>query len=98
MGSPAVSDSGSLVMDVEEGEKRYSVSSGIDHEVSDHEGQDRPGRSYTVTSLPASEHAELATAVLNSTGPKIHCPVSQPAEMSSMSQHCDWPADHTAIC
>ena len=88
-------------MDVEEGEKRYSVSNGIDHEMplSDHEGHDRPGRSYTVTSLPASEHAELATAVLNSSGPKIHCPVSQGAEeISSISGHCDWPADHTAIC
>jgi len=98
VGSPAVSESGSLVMDVEEGEKRYS--SGLDHEVSvsDHEGHDRPGRSYTVTSLPASEHAELATAVLNSSGPKIHCPVSGPAERDNMAQHCDWPADHTAIC
>ena len=101
LGSPAVSESGSLVMDMEEGEKRFS--GGLeDHDMalSDPEGQERPGRSYTVTSLPASEHAELANAVLSSSGPKINCPgpASAPADISSLSSHCDWPADHTAIC
>ena len=102
LGSPAVSESGSLVMDVEEGEKRFS--NGLeDHDMtlSDPEGHERPGRSYTVTSLPASEHADLANAVLSSSGPKINCPGpgSEPADISSISSHCDWPAaDHTAIC
>lgn len=98
LGSPAVSESGSLVMDVEDGEKRFS--GGLednDLNLSDPELPERPGRSYTVTSLPASEHAELAKAVLSSSGPKINCP--GPGSEGLSVSHCDWPAaDHTAIC
>ena len=100
VGSPSTSeadgDHGDLVMDVEDGDKRFSV--GHDQESDTEQEQEMPGRSYTVTSLPASEHAELAKAVLSSTGPKINCPVPSdgPTEPSA---HCDvWPADHTAIC
>jgi len=103
VGSPSASEAGSLVMDVDESDKRFHHSSGGDPDgsMSDSEGPEIgpeiPGRSYTVTSLPASEHAELASAVLNSSGPKINCPVSEP-DVDPLSGHCDWPADHTAIC
>ena len=58
-------------------------------------------KQYTVMSLPQSEHAELASAVLNSSGPKIHCPVSEPAHtiLPDCTEAQAWrPADHTAIC
>lgn len=106
-GSPSTSEAGSLVMDVDtEADKRYSeaMSSadiGDSGAMSDSEGPALPGRSYTVTRLPASEHADLVSAVLNSAGPKIHCPVSEaPRPIGRMGDHCtgDWPADHTAIC
>jgi len=103
VGSPSTSEAGSLVMDVDDADKRYSIANGVDHDggLSDSECHEMPGRSYTVTSLPASEHAELASAVLNSAGPKINCPVSEPVEIirtGAGADNCDWPADHTAIC
>ena len=88
-------------MDVDDGDKRFSLANGVDHDpLSDSECHEIPGRSYTVTSLPASEHAELASAVLNSAGPKINCPVSEPVEIirTGAGDSSDWPADHTAIC
>ena len=101
VGSPTASEAGSLVMDMEDGDKRYTGDT-LDRDqdpgaMSDSE--ELPGRSYTVTSLPASEHAELASAVLNSSGPKINCPVSEPGDMGDMVTITEqWPADHTAIC
>ena len=111
-GSPSTSEAGSLVMDVDtEADKRYTEAAmsaadiGDSGAMSDSECSPPPGRSYTVTRLPASEHAELASAVLNSAGPKINCgPVTSeaPGTMGArMGDHCtsgDWPADHTAIC
>ena len=81
-------------MDVEDGDKRFP--GGHDHE-SDGE-HEIPGRSYTVTSLPASEHAELAKAVLGSSGPKINVASNiEDGEHQAPVSH-SWPADHTAIC
>lgn len=95
LGSPSMSDSGSLVMDVDESERRLSQSIG-DHD--DHnQMSEQHNKQYTVMSLPQSEHAELATTVLNSSGPKINCQVSE-AGVQMLPDHCDWPADHTAIC
>jgi len=96
LGSPSMSDSGSLIMDVDESERRLSQAGGEldDHnQISEHHN---PNKQYTVMSLPQSEHAELATTVLNSSGPKINCQVSDGVQM--LPDHCDWPADHTAIC
>jgi len=90
--SPSMSDSESLVMDVEDSEKRFSQMGEDDHS----QMSDNQHKQYTVTSFPQSEHAELATTVLNSSGPKINCPVSEAIEM--LPNHYDWPADHTAIC
>ena len=89
-----MSDSESLVMDVEDSEKRFSQMGEDDHsQMSDHHS-----KQYTVISLPIpqSEHEELATTVLNSSGPKINCPVSEAVQM--LPDDYDWPADHTAIC
>ena len=88
-------------MDVDtEADKRYSADHGDPGAMSDTEREDH--RSYTVTRLPASEHAELASAVLNSAGPKINCPVTTEASHRMNGDHGvtsgDWPADHTAIC
>ena len=103
-GSPSTSEAGSLVMDVDtEADKRFSeamsaADNGDPGAMSDSECPPPPGRSYTVTRLPDSEHAELASAVLNSAGPKINCPVSEAEAMGRMGDHGDWTADHTAIC
>merc|ERR1712106_191632 len=101
LGSPSMSDSGSLVMDVDESERRFSHV-GTDHEdhnqISEHQN-----KQFTVMSLPQSDPAEFATTVLNgsremvsSSGPNINSPVSEGVQM--IPDHCDWPADHTAIC
>jgi len=96
LGSPSMSESGSLVMDVDDSERRLSQASG-DHDdhnqISEHHN---PNKQYTVMSLPQSEHAELATTVLNSSGPKINCQVTESVQI--LPDHSDWPADHTAIC
>ena len=104
-GSPSASEAGSLVMDVDtEADKRYNEAASMSAaDIGDHDDDPEcsPGRSYTVTRLPASEHAELASAVLNSAGPKINCgPVTSEARMGDHHRPVsgDWPADHTAIC
>ena len=94
------------MMDVDtEADKRYNEAASMS--AADHgdsgamSDPDDDGRSYTVTRLPASEHAELASAVLNSAGPKINCgPVTSEARMGDHHRPVsgDWPADHTAIC
>jgi len=89
-----MSESGSLVMDMEESEKRYSHS-GVDQD-QNNQIIEHQNKQYTVMSLPQSEHAALASSVLNSSGPKINCPVSEGVQI--LPDHCDWPADHTAIC
>jgi len=94
VGSPSMSESGSLVMDMEESEKRYSHS-GVDQD-QNNQIIEHQNKQYTVMSLPQSEHAALASSVLNSSGPKINCPVSEGVQI--LPDHCDWPADHTAIC
>jgi len=94
LGSPSMSESGSLVMDVDESERRLSQTSSDQddqNQISEHQN-----KQYTVMSLPQSEHAELAKTVLNSSGPKINCQVSDGVQI--LPDHCDWPADHTAIC
>merc|ERR1719477_350863 len=79
----------SLVMDVDDSERRLSQASG-DHEdhnqISEHHN---PNKQYTVMSLPQSEHAELATTVLNSSGPKINCQVTESVQI--LPDLSDWP-------